>query len=83
MNTTLTLNIDRDVIESAETYAKSAEKSVSQLVEDYLALVSSKSKVTDGQPLGPITRQLAGIIKLDEKTDRKELLADALMEKYI
>jgi hypothetical protein len=68
VNTTLSLNIDKDV---------------SQLAEDHLASVSFKTKVADGQPLGPITRQLAGIIKLDKKIDRKKLLADALMEKYI
>jgi len=35
------------------------------------------------KPLGLITRQLAGIIKADNDFNHKELLADALAEKYL
>ena len=83
MNTILTLNIDKNVVENAEIYAKSTEKSVSQLVEDYLLSISLKNRITDDKPLGEITKQLAGIIKLDTKIEQKELLTDALMEKYL
>ncbi|HCC38280.1 MAG TPA: hypothetical protein DEQ14_12130 [Treponema sp.] len=83
MDTILTLNIDQDVVENAENYAKYAKKSVSQLVEEYLLLISSKNKADDNDPLGPLTRQLTGIIKLDKNVNDKELLSDALAEKYL
>jgi hypothetical protein len=33
--------------------------------------------------LGPITKQLVGIIKVNGHADYKDLLAGALMEKYV
>ena len=86
MDTILTLNIDENIVENAEIYAKFTKKSVSQLVEDYLSSISIdsvKNRITDDKPLGPITKQLVGIIALDKKIDGKEILSDALMEKYL
>ena len=83
METIVTLNIDQDVVYNAEKYAQYTQKSVSQLVEDYLLSIASKKAVDINQPLGPITRQLAGIITLDQDINYKELLTDSLMEKYL
>ncbi|MDR0290926.1 MAG: DUF6364 family protein [Treponema sp.] len=83
METVLTLNIDKSVVYNAEKYAQYSHKTVSQLVEDYLLSISSKNVVDIDQPLGPITRQLAGIIPLEQDIDYKELLTDSLMEKYL
>jgi ethanolamine utilization protein EutA (predicted chaperonin) len=82
MDTILTLNIDQNVVENAEIYAKYTKKTVSQLVEEYLLTISTNNKVKN-MPLGPITQQLAGIIKIDENINYKEILTDALMEKYL
>ena len=82
MGTILTLNIDQNVVDKAEIYAKHSKKTVSQLVEEYLLSISSRSK-NDNIQLGVITSQLAGIIELDDNINYKELLADTLMEKYI
>jgi ethanolamine utilization protein EutA (predicted chaperonin) len=78
----LTLNIAQNVVDSAEIYAKYAQKSVSQLVEEYLVSISSENMINN-KPLGPITKQLAGIIKLEKNINHKELLADTLLEKYL
>jgi hypothetical protein len=82
MYTKLTLNIDHEVIENAKTYAKNNKRSVSRLVEEYLASISS-NKNTSRKSLGPITKEIAGIIKIEKNIDPGELLADALMEKYL
>ena len=82
MDTILTLNIDRNVIENAEIYAKNTRKTVSQLVEEYLVTISSNNWLKNNS-LGPITEQLAGIIKLDKEVYYKENLTSALMEKYL
>lgn len=45
MNTKLTMNLEQDIIEQAKEYAKSKNKSVFKLVEEYLcSLVSAKSQ---------------------------------------
>ncbi len=44
MDTVLTLHIDRNIVENAEVYAKKTCKSVSQLVEEYLASISSNNE---------------------------------------
>jgi hypothetical protein len=76
------LNIDADVIENAKTYAKKSGKSVSKIVEEFLSLISKGSKRKPANSLGPITRELAGIIKTKKKINYKDVLTDALLEKY-
>jgi len=83
MDTVLTLNIDQDVVQNAENYANYSKKTVSQLVEEYLLSISSKNETDNNKQLGPITRQLTGIIKLNKNINHKELLADVLTEKYL
>ena len=79
---TLTLNIDQNVIKKAEVYAKNANTTVPKLIEEYLLSISSNVEVDNNVNLGPITKQLAGIIKLDKNINHKEILTDTLMEKY-
>ncbi|MDR3247994.1 MAG: DUF6364 family protein [Treponema sp.] len=81
MYTKLTLNIDQDVVENAKIYAKNTKRSVSKLVEEYLASIAHSNTISN-KALGPITKDLAGIIKVDRDVDHKELLTEALMEKY-
>jgi len=86
MHTKLTVSVDKEVAEKAEIYAKSTKKSVSQLVENYLLLISTepvKNEDISNRPLGPITKQLAGIIETNDNSNYKELLTDALTEKYL
>jgi len=98
MDTVLTLNIAQNVVDNAKIYAQYAQKSVSQLVEEYLLSISTEyvsenmpeyvidnafDNNNNNKPLGPITKQLAGIIKLEKNINTKELLAETLMEKYL
>ena len=92
MRTSLTLSIDQDVMENVEKYAREQKRSVSKLVEEYLSsicaspaspLMPSLDKRIEYDALGPITKELAGIIKVDKHAAYKDILTDALMEKYI
>jgi hypothetical protein len=83
MYTKLTLSIDRAVIESAKIYAKKSKRSVSRLVEEYLSSISHANRENNNKPLGPITKELVGVIKTKKNIDYKELLTEALMEKYL
>jgi hypothetical protein len=84
MHIKLTLNIDQSVLENAKKYAMHQKRSVSKLIEEYLSSISSlTNEEIEYNTLGPITKELVGIIKIKEKIDYKELLTDTLMEKYL
>jgi hypothetical protein len=79
MYTKLTLNIDRRVIENAKKYAKHQKRSVSKLVEEYLSSISSTTnEKSEYNTLGPITKELVGIITIKGKPEYKEILTGAL-----
>ena len=77
----LTLNIEENTFRQAKIYAKSKNRSVSTLVEEYLRSISDSN--SNAKSATPITQALTGVIKLGENTEYKELLADALLEKYL
>ncbi len=62
MQTKLTLELERDLIERAERHAEVSGKSVSQLVADCLALLGQEKELGEGA-LPPITRSLSGILE--------------------
>jgi uncharacterized protein Veg len=83
----LTLNIEQTVIENAKIYAKNQKRSISKLVEEYLSAISlQNNKANENSEyvsLGPITKELAGIIKTKKDVTYKDILTEALMEKYL
>ncbi len=80
MDTKLTLNLDKSVIERAKVYAKSHKISLSRLIESYLA--SLTTKMSTEIEITPLVESLNGVIKLDEDFDYKESYTGYLMEKY-
>ena len=45
MDKKLTLSLDGTIIESAKTYAKSNNTSLSKLIESYLAMLTNRKKM--------------------------------------
>ena len=80
MNTKLTLNVDRRVIEKAKEYSKSRKISLSRLVESYLSSLTANNK--QDIEITPIVESLGGVIKLDKDFDYKEVYTDYLTKKY-
>lgn len=76
----LTLRVDESVAEKAKRLAKENGTSVSAMFTRFvLALDSCRERRI---PFGPITCMASGMVRLpNDKTDR-ELLEEALMEKY-
>ena len=74
MNTKLTLNLDKDIIEHAKTYAKSHRVSLSKLIENYLNSLTreTKRKTT----VSPLVESLTGIIPsdYDERKDYRSYI---------
>lgn len=79
MNTKLTLQLNKDIIEQAKEYAKSQDVSLSKLIESILSkLVTDQSKAE----LSPLVKSLSGIIELPAEYDYKEEYGKYLSEKY-
>jgi hypothetical protein len=80
-NAKLTLSLDKKIIASAKKYAQKRGKSVSKIVQDYLASIS-KSETEQSKPtIGPLTRELSGILK-GKSVDYKRDIAEYLEKKY-
>ena len=80
MNTKLTLNLEKSVIDRAKEYAKAHNISLSRLIESYLsALVSNKN---DDEEITPLVKSLSGVVNLDEDFDHKAAYTEYLIEKY-
>ncbi len=76
----LTLSADREVIRQAKKLARENRTSISAMFARFIRLAAIRGKVEE--QLGPITRRATGLGRLPEgKTDR-EVLEEALMEKY-
>jgi hypothetical protein len=58
----LTLSVDAKVVEVAKRYAAARRTSVSQLVEEYLRLVSSLGEPA-AEPMPPILARWHGLLK--------------------
>ena len=78
--TKLPLSVEEDVVEKAKRIAKANETSVSAMFSQF---VRSMAAPRSRRPkIGPLTRKLSGVVKLPPNKGYKELLTDALTDKY-
>jgi len=82
MDSKLTLNIDKDVARRAKLYARSKGRSLSDLVENYLKLLTKNTSIEDSE-YTPRVKSLLGCISLPEDFDYKKEKADYLAKKYL
>lgn len=83
MNTKLTLTIERDIIERAKNYAKDKNRSLSDIIENYLKILTDKEKQDKNQKLNPVVESLKGSFKMPKNMDYKKELRNRLEEKYL
>ena len=82
MNTKLTLTIEQAVIEKAKKYAKDKERSLSNLIENYLMALTKESDINEIE-LTPIVKSLKGSFTAPKNFDYKKELTNRLAEKYV
>jgi len=84
MLTKLTLTIDKSVIEQAKEYAQKKNRSISRIVEEYLQNIAMNrdSVAFSNNIKSPITDSISGLFQ-DNGKSYKEMLEEALLEKYI
>ena len=82
MDAKLTLNIDKDVARKAKVYARKEGRSLSDLVENYLKLITRNSTIEDFE-FTPRVKALLGAVSFQKEFDYKKELSDALVNKYL
>jgi hypothetical protein len=82
MNTKLTLTIEQDIIEKAKAFAKTKSRSLSDIIENYLKIITSQNK----EPINditPLVKSLKGSFKAPASFDYTKELEKELSEKYM
>lgn len=82
MHTKLTLTIEQAVIDKAKKYAKERERSLSDIIENYLKVLTQERDPVEDE-LTPVVKSLKGSFKAPKDMDYKKELADALAKKYL
>ena len=82
MNIKLTLTIEETVIEKSQKYAKVKERSLSNLIENYLKALTTESNQKEIE-LTPIVKSLKGSFNAPKDLDYKKELTNRLSEKYL
>jgi hypothetical protein len=77
--TKLTLSIDEAVVAKAKQIANANGTSVSAMFTQFVQSVAAPRRA--GR-IGPLTRKLSGVVKLPRGRNYKDLLSDALTERY-
>lgn len=83
MNTKLTLTIEKEIIERAKSYAKEKNRSLSDIIENYLKILTEKEQKNKDQKLNPIVESLKGSFKMPKNMDYKKELRNRREEKYL
>ena len=82
MNTKLTLTIEESVIMKAKTYAKSRGRSLSDIIENYLQMITRDNPDPDIN-ITPLVKSLKGSFNAPADLDYKEQLSRGLSDKYL
>ena len=82
MNTKLTLTIEHSIIEKAKIYAKSKGWSLSDIIENYLKVIT-KEEVRTPSEITPMVKSLKGSFSAPANFDYKKELSKELSQKYL
>lgn len=82
MNTKLTLTIEENVIVKAKIYARKKNRSLSNLIENYLKAIVNEDVVEEIETTS-IVNSLKGSFKMPKDFDYKMELSKRLSEKYL
>jgi len=80
MNTKLTLTVEKTIIERAKSYAKKTGRSLSELIENYLSIITQDDSTAE---LSPKLTKIVGAVSLPKDFNEKEELRSALEKKHL
>lgn len=82
MNTKLTLTIDDNLVSEAKSYAKSVNRSLSDLISSYLKTIIKENPQNSSQDDDDLNELIGCISDLGSVSDYKALKGDYLADKY-
>ena len=82
MNSKLTLTIEASVIKKAKQYAKSRGRSLSDIIENYLKMITQDNRDIEIE-ITQLVKSLKGSFKAPEDFNYKEQLSKGLTDKYL
>jgi len=82
MNTKLTLTIEQSVIDRAKKYASGKERSLSDIIENYLRILTTEEKEKSIE-LTPTVQSLKGSFRAPASFEYKNELSKRLTEEYL
>jgi hypothetical protein len=81
--TKLTLSMDEEVIASAKRIARRHKQSVSSMLSNMVkAMAAQEAQQETDVPPDSVTARLTGIVEAPPNKSDRELIAEALMERY-
>ncbi len=83
MNTKLTLTIEKDIIIRAKKYAKLKNRSLSDIIENFLKSLTESGDENQVQPLHSLVDSLKGSFTMPEDMDYDEELKKRIEQKYL
>lgn len=83
MNTKLTLVLEQEIIQKAKDYAKKKNRSLSNIVENYLKSLTKEDSKEKAVKISPVVKSLRGSFKLPKDFDYKEELIKAIEKKHL
>ncbi|KAA6303746.1 MAG: hypothetical protein EZS26_000297 [Candidatus Ordinivivax streblomastigis] len=82
MNTTLTLSLEQEVVQTMEAYTQKRGGDISELVKNYFYMLI-RNDYLENIPKTPLASSLMGSLNAPDNADYKEELEDALVKKYL
>jgi hypothetical protein len=83
MNTKLTLVLEQEIIQKAKDYAKKKNRSLSNIIENYLKSLTKEDAKEKTVKISPVVKSLRGSFKLPKDFDYKEELIKAIEKKHL
>jgi hypothetical protein len=83
MNTKLTLTIEQEIIKRAKQYAKEKNRSLSDIIENYLKSLTKEEQINSNAKLNATVASLKGSFKIPKDMDYKKELKTRLEKKYL
>jgi len=83
MNTKLTLTIEQEIIERAKIYAREKNRSLSDIIANYLKKLTKDEQKKTSNEFGPVVSSLKGSFKMPRNMDYKQELRKRSEEKYL
>ena len=76
----LTLSVDKAIVKEAKKIAAANGTSVSVMFSQFVEALATPRRRRP--KIGPLTRKVSGLVKLPPDKDYKELVTEALRDKY-